>query len=107
MITASPAGNGPCASTMRPHSSRIARPPARWIAPSTPPPPSSEELAALTMASTSMVVMSACRASMIIRRMVGGEVSPGQRPLPKPVENTENPKFHLRRAFMRGIITLL
>ena len=40
--------------------SRIAGPPARWIAPSTPPPPSSELLAALTIASTACAVMSPC-----------------------------------------------
>src|SRR5579859_5512666 len=34
------------------------------MAPSTPPPPASELLAALTMASTSSVVMSACRRTM-------------------------------------------
>src|SRR5689334_21596803 len=40
------------------HASRIAGPPARWIAPSTPPPPSSELFAALTIASTSCFVRS-------------------------------------------------
>src|SRR5262249_6083850 len=43
---------------MRLHFSRMAGPPALWIAPSTPPPPSSDELAALTIASTSWVVRS-------------------------------------------------
>jgi hypothetical protein len=38
--------------------SRMAGPPRRWMAPSTPPPPSSDELAALTIASTSCSVMS-------------------------------------------------
>ena len=45
-------------------SSRIADPPARWIAPSTPPPPSKDELAALTIASTSCFVMSPSTSSM-------------------------------------------
>src|SRR5437867_4482369 len=40
------------------HSARIAGPPRRWIAPSTPPPPSSDELAALTIASTCCSVIS-------------------------------------------------
>src|SRR5438093_4477003 len=43
---------------MRLHSARIAGPPRRWIAPSTPPPPIKEELAAFTTASTSCAVMS-------------------------------------------------
>src|SRR5690606_17803546 len=43
---------------MRLHSSRMAGPPRRWIAPSTPPPPSSVEFAALTTASTACSVMS-------------------------------------------------
>src|SRR3954471_6604813 len=42
------------------HSSRIAGPAARWIAPSTPPPPSSDELAAFTIASTVCSVRSPC-----------------------------------------------
>src|SRR5215211_2530872 len=45
-------------------SSRIAGPPVRWIAPSTPPPPSREVLAALTIASTETFVMSPCLSSM-------------------------------------------
>ena len=40
------------------HASRIAGPPARWMAPSTPPPPIRPEFAALTTASTSAAVMS-------------------------------------------------
>ena len=36
----------------------IARPPARWIAPSTPPPPASALFAALTIASAGIRVMS-------------------------------------------------
>src|SRR5215211_1788808 len=40
------------------HSSRIAGPPARWIAPSTPPPPSSDSFAAFTIASTRCSVRS-------------------------------------------------
>ena len=43
---------------MRRHSSRMAGPPARWMAPSTPPPPSRPELAALTIASVVSRVMS-------------------------------------------------
>src|SRR5690348_7095043 len=46
------------------HSSRIAGPPLRWIAPSTPPPPSSDELAALTIASTRSAVMSPVTSSI-------------------------------------------
>src|SRR5689334_10924714 len=42
----------------RRHSARIAGPPARWIAPSTPPPPRSDGFAAFTIASTSCSVMS-------------------------------------------------
>src|SRR5271165_5521362 len=45
-------------STIRLQASRMAGPPARWIAPSTPPPPSREELAAFTMASVCSRVMS-------------------------------------------------
>ena len=58
--TASPVGNPlPYREARRSrHSFRIAGPPLRWIAPSTPPPPSSEELAALTTASTRCSVMS-------------------------------------------------
>src|SRR5689334_10874343 len=48
----------------RRHSSRIAGPPARWIAPSTPPPPSSEAFAAFTTASTRSAVMSPTTSSM-------------------------------------------
>src|SRR5438270_11179729 len=42
----------------------IARPPRRWMAPSTPPPPISEEFAALTIESTRCVVMSPCSSSI-------------------------------------------
>src|SRR5208337_2480131 len=51
VATACPAGRRPIRSTIRLQASRMAGPPARWIAPSTPPPPSREELAAFTMAS--------------------------------------------------------
>ena len=52
----SPSGSGPARSTRQ--ASRIAGPPRRWMAPSTPPPPSNEEFAALTTASTFGSVMS-------------------------------------------------
>ena len=48
----------------RRHSSRMAGPPARWMAPSTPPPPSSDSLAAFTIASTTCSVMSPRTISM-------------------------------------------
>ncbi|MDF2575294.1 MAG: hypothetical protein K0S05_2206, partial [Agromyces sp.] len=53
VATASPVGRPSrwvVARSLR-HSSRIAGPPARWIAPSTPPPPRRLEFAAFTMAS--------------------------------------------------------
>jgi hypothetical protein len=50
VITACPVGQRPCAATIWRHSARIAGPPTRWIAPSTPPPPSNDEFAALTIA---------------------------------------------------------
>src|SRR6478735_4985115 len=50
------------------HASSRRGPAARWIAPSTPLPPSSDELAALTIASTSMDVMSACTVMTFIGR---------------------------------------
>src|SRR5829696_4474876 len=58
----------------RRHSSRIAGPPALWIAPSTPPPPSSELFAALTIASTRCSVMSPSTSSMpiVIDAMIRG-----------------------------------
>src|SRR5690349_7913053 len=60
VATACPAGRPPPywpARNSR-QAARIAGPPLRWIAPSTPPPPSSDELAALTIASTRCAVMS-------------------------------------------------
>ena len=56
--TASPTLQPPCRLRMSWHSLRMASPPARWMAPSTPPPPRREVLAALTMASTLSFVMS-------------------------------------------------
>jgi hypothetical protein len=47
------------------HSSRMAPPPFRWMAPSTPPPPKSEELAAFTTASTRSSVMSPRTSSIL------------------------------------------
>src|SRR5713226_5779140 len=61
------------------HSSRIARPPARWIAPSTPPPPMSDELAALTIASTGSRVMSP--------RVSSRRLAPKSRPEPRSVRS--------------------
>src|SRR5689334_4642320 len=60
VATASPAGRPPprWAARRRWHSSRIAGPPLRWMAPSTPPPPSRVSFAALTIASTFCSVMS-------------------------------------------------
>src|SRR5947207_4588507 len=60
VATAWPVGSpsGYCSARIRLHSARMAGPPLRWIAPSTPPPPISEELAALTTASASCSVMS-------------------------------------------------
>src|SRR5512143_206005 len=58
--TASPVGRPP-GQTVRLiswHAERIAGPPARWIAPSTPPPLTRELFAAFTMASTFWRVMS-------------------------------------------------
>ena len=59
--TASPVGRplGYLFLRMARHASSISKPPARWIAPSTPPPPIRELLAALTMAQTFSLVMSA------------------------------------------------
>src|SRR5512143_3310376 len=62
-MRASPVGQPPIPR----HSSSSRGPAARWMAPSTPPPPSSEVLAALTMASTSSVVMSPCRTSILLK----------------------------------------
>src|SRR6185436_9775520 len=56
------------------HSARIAAPPFRWIAPSTPPPPRSDELAALTIASTACCVMSPWRRT--IRGTPSGKRAP-------------------------------
>src|SRR5699024_4143495 len=60
VATASPVASpsGRLLSRRARQASRIARPPARWIAPSTPPPPRSEEFAALTIASAGIAVMS-------------------------------------------------
>src|SRR5690606_20389233 len=60
VATARPAGSpsGYWSMRMRRVSERIAGPPTRWMAASTPPPTRSSELAALTTASTRMVVMS-------------------------------------------------
>ncbi len=58
VATACPAGSRPMRATISLQASRMAGPPARWMAPSTPPPPSSEEFAALTMASVCSRVMS-------------------------------------------------
>src|SRR5437762_13237299 len=60
VATACPVGSPPPYSPARRarHSSRMAGPPLRWIAPSTPPPPRSEEFAAFTIASASCSVIS-------------------------------------------------
>src|ERR1700759_3996280 len=58
VITASPTLQPPCLSRIFIHSSRMALPPARCIAPSTPPPPNNDVLAAFTMASTCILVIS-------------------------------------------------
>ena len=73
VMTAWPVGSRPISSTMRLHSSRMAGPPARWIAPSTPPPPISPELAALTIASTSSSVMSPFANRRLVSDLVGGK----------------------------------
>src|SRR5262245_27961112 len=63
------------------HSSRMAGPPARWIAPSTPPPPSRVVLAAFTMASVGCRVMSPWTSSRhvpsIVRVRIARVISPG------------------------------
>src|SRR5687768_6796533 len=60
VATARPAGrpSGNRSARRRLLSSRMAGPPRRWMAPSTPLPPISEEFAAFTTASTSCSVMS-------------------------------------------------
>src|SRR5690606_1136606 len=57
-MTASPTLHPPCFAIIFLQASRIAPPPARCIAPSTPPPPKREVFAALTIASTLIFVMS-------------------------------------------------
>src|SRR5581483_6896649 len=66
VATASPVGSpsGCRSARSRRHSSRIAGPPRRWIAPSTPPPPRSDEFAALPIASSACSVMSPWTASI-------------------------------------------
>jgi len=66
VATASPAGSpsGYRDARSARHSSRIAGPPLRWIAPSTPPPPSNDEFAALTIASTVCAVTSPSTSSI-------------------------------------------
>ena len=79
VATACPVGSpsGYRSSRMRRHSARIAGPPTRWMAPSTPPPPRSDEFAALTIASTACSVMSPCTISI---RIDDEQVSGGRRP---------------------------
>src|SRR5687767_8503562 len=57
------------------HSWRIAGPPARWMAPSTPPPPSSDEFAAFTIASTFCFVMSPWTRSIRADNVTGTRLS--------------------------------
>src|SRR2546428_10532520 len=85
VIFASPVAQPPS----RRHSSRIAGPPARWIAPSTPPPPRSVVLAALTIASVSWRGMSPRTSSTTVPAIVrsrtlllGRGGLHGARPLP-------------------------
>src|SRR4051812_31828436 len=66
VMTASPVGQPPCLFLITMHSSKIAGPPARWMAPSTPPPPSNELLAAFTIASTCSLVMSPCLSVTVV-----------------------------------------
>src|SRR5437763_11161560 len=76
VATACPVGSPPPYSPARRarHSSRMAGPPLRWIAPSTPPPPMSEEFAAFTMASASWLVISP-RARTILGPVMRGLTS--------------------------------
>src|SRR4051812_5619698 len=72
---------GCAVSRSRWQASRIAGPPARWIAPSTPPPPSNDELAALTTASISCVVMSPRTKVIMVVDGISDVPSPRRRPL--------------------------
>src|SRR5947208_15891595 len=76
VATACPVGSPPPYSPTRRarHSSRIAGPPLRWIAPSTPPPPSSVEFAAFTIASASCSVISP-RTRTILGSVMGRRVT--------------------------------
>src|SRR6185436_7531634 len=81
VTTACPAGQEPIRATIARHSSRIAGPPARWMAPSTPPPPRSPGLAALTMASASWRVMSPwTRRSLVPPTAISGTLAADERP---------------------------
>src|SRR5258708_2953097 len=100
VTTASPGGSGPFSFRIRRQSSRMAGPPVRWMAPSTPPPPIRLELAALTMASTPSRVMSPRTSSTRVRpktrvvtgpartrgraRGAGGEGARGAHAPPRP-----------------------
>src|SRR5437762_8772898 len=76
VATACPVGrpSGWGSRRMARHSSRMAGPPLRWIAPSTPPPPSSVEFAAFTIASASCSVISP-RTRTILGSVMGRRVT--------------------------------
>src|SRR5437762_13651981 len=77
VATACPVGrpSGWGSRRMARHSSRMAGPPVRWIAPSTPPPPSSVEFAAFTTASASCSVISP-RARTILGPVMRARLTP-------------------------------